>query len=124
MKTLAAVAALLLAVTASAASPDPRKARLAALKELVRADKKKLREAALAQHTALELDRARERDGARLVKESAARPETVHLDLMSVHEKSRRERGQARALRAEERARLLAEIRKARAEIRELRRKK
>lgn len=98
-------------------------ARQAELKKQIHAAREKVRAAAAAQHASLALTRTREKDGLRAVKLSAADPETVHVALHDVREKSRRERKWARAARKEERARLLDSVKKWTAELRALRKR-
>lgn len=125
MNRLIALTALLLGTGAWAGTPAPAvKARLVELRGAARDDKRRLKQTALDQHKELVLLREREKSDALAVKASAANPETIHLGLLEVHEKSRRLRLALRARCREDRSRLRQDIKNRRAEISALRQKK
>ncbi len=85
---------------------------------------RRLKRVSVEQHKELLLIREREKADLRMVKASAASPETMHLALLEVHEKSRRERLALRARGRAERDRLRRLIKGERERIVSLRRKK
>lgn len=108
--------------TASAARTD--KAAIRELREVLRADKGRIKRLEIEQHKELVLILEREKSDLKMVKASAAQAETMHLAIIDVHEKSRRERGALRARNHEERSRLRRAIANTRSQIRTLRPKK
>lgn len=116
---------VLLSAGLAFAAPDPavRAQRLesrAALQESGR----RLKRVTVEQHKELLLIRERERSDLGMVKASAASPETMHLALLEVREKSRRERLALRARARSERDRVRRLIKGERERIVSLRRKK
>ena len=120
-----AATVLFLGTAAWAVAPAPaEKAKALELRVAVRDGKHRLKQVALDQHKELVLVREREKSDALAVKASAAMPETIHLGLLEVHEKSRRLRLALRARCREDRARLRQAIKNKRSEISALRKKK
>ncbi|MBI5245904.1 MAG: hypothetical protein HY923_01885 [Elusimicrobia bacterium] len=118
-------AILFAARIALAAAPNPevraqRRESRAALQE----GTQRLKRVTVEQHKELLLIREREKSDLRMVKASAASPETMHLALLDVREKSRRERLALRARGRAERDRLRRLIKGERERIVSLRRKK
>ena len=125
MKIPMAATVLFLVTGAWAGAPAPAdKAKALELRTAVRDGKHRLKQVALDQHKELVLVREREKSDALAVKASAAMPETIHLGLLEVHEKSRRLRLALRARCREDRARLRQAIKTKHSEISALRKKK
>ena len=110
---------------AHGATPDPavRAQRLEA-RAVLQENARRLKRVSVEQHKELLLIRERERSDLRMVRASAASPETMHLALLEVREKSWRERRALRARGHSERDRLRRLIKDERERIVSLRRKK
>jgi hypothetical protein len=108
---------------AGAAHGAPNPERLAA-RTALQEDVRRLRRVTVEAHKELLLIRDREKSGLRLTKASAASPETMHLALLEVREKSRRERLALRTRSRAERERLRRLIKGERERVIALRGKK
>lgn len=120
---LAAILCLTGAVRAGVPVPGAQ-AQRRELREGLQGDKRRLKQVSLDRHKELLLIREREKSDLRMVKASAAQAETLHAAILTVHEKSRRDRLALRVRSREERSRLQREIQNERERYVSLRQKK
>lgn len=117
------LAALLWAGPAAAATPAD-KARRLELRESIRDEKRRIKQAALEQHKGLALIREREKADIHLTKASGAGPEALHQALLAVRERWRRESQLLRERRRDELWVLRTKLKRDRAEVAALAAKK